>query len=102
MGFTSGKIELEDVPQSTSFMAGHQVWGGLMGSCNIENDDYGAAMDTSMLLQLQRVVSWCVAALVNIDAGCRSNSKFCLILGERIFVAVYFSCCINFSSACCI
>lgn len=52
-------------------------------------------MDTSMLLQLQRVVSWSVAALVNIDAGCRSNSKSCFILGERrrlmwqyIFLAV--------------
>lgn len=40
-------------------------------------------MDTSMHLRLQRVVSWSVAALVNIDAGCRSNSKSCFILGER-------------------
>lgn len=47
------------------------VW---CGSCNTENDDHGAAVDTCMLLQLQRVVSQSVAALENIDAGCRSNS----------------------------
>lgn len=40
-------------------------------------------MDSSVLLQLQKVVSCSVAALVNIDAGCRSNSKACFILGER-------------------
>ena len=61
--------------------------------------DCGAAVDTSMLLQLQRVASWSVAALVNIDAGCRSNSKSCFILGERrrlmwqcIFLAVSIFC----------
>lgn len=66
----------------------HHSWqvtryGMVQGSRNTENDDCGAAVDISGLLQLQRVVSWSVAPVVNRDAGCRSNSKSCFILWER-------------------
>lgn len=64
-------------------------------SCNREKGNRGAAVDRSMLLQSQSVVSWSVASLVNIDAVCRSNSKSCFILRKRrrlpwqcIFLAV--------------
>lgn len=55
----------------------------LCGSHDLENYEYGAAVDSFVLFQLQEVVSWSAAALVNIDAGCRSNLKACFILGER-------------------
>lgn len=40
-------------------------------------------VDSSVLLQLQGVVSWSVAPTVNIDAGCSSNAKSSFILRER-------------------
>lgn len=76
MGFTGGKIELENMLQVTSSGMG---WG----SQNTEHGDCGAAVDSSVLLQLQGVVSWSVAPTVNIDAGCSSNAKSSFILRER-------------------
>lgn len=52
------------------------------GSHDLGNDESGAAVDSWVLSQLQKVVS-CSAPAQWIDAACRGDFKPCFILGER-------------------
>lgn len=102
MGFTGRKIELEICQSLDHLWKVTRFAVVSCGSHDLDNYDYGAAVDSFVLLQLQKVVSWLVAALVNIDAGCTSNLKCCFILGERRWFTwqYIFSHCIKFSSGC--